>query len=242
MYNKIKDFQILIVAGIIAVTFLIITSILVTAIKKETISVTGSAFKQVKSDVAVLKFSIKAKNFEKAKAYKLVKSQTPVIIDFLQKEGIKENEITFLTANSYPSYRYETKNGYSANIFEGYNFEQTIIIKSNNVDKIKELSLSAQSLLDSGIDINIQSPEYYYSKLSEIKIALLKEASEDAKQRAKGMLSATNNKVGKINSVRMGVFQITPADSTEVSDYGMNDTSSLEKKVTAVANVVFGIK
>ena len=56
------------------------------------------------------------------------------------------------------------------------------------------------------------------------------------------MLSATNNKVGKISSVKMGVFQITPADSTEVSDYGMNDTSCVEKKVTAVANVVFGIK
>ena len=40
----------------------------------------------------------------------------------------------------------------------------------------------------------------------------------------------------------MGVFQITEPDSTNVSDMGINDTSSVEKKVTAVANVVFKIK
>lgn len=56
------------------------------------------------------------------------------------------------------------------------------------------------------------------------------------------MLKATHNRPGKIQSVNMGVFQITPVDSTNVSDMGINDTSSIDKKVTAVANVVFRIK
>ena len=85
-------------------------------------------------------------------------------------------------------------------------------------------------------------PQYYYSKLSDMKVNLLKEATTDAKVRAAAMLNATHNKVGNIESVRMGVFQITPVDSTSVSDMGINDTSTIEKKVTAVANVVFRIK
>lgn len=56
------------------------------------------------------------------------------------------------------------------------------------------------------------------------------------------MLKATNNGVGKIKSVRMGVFQITPVDSTSVSDMGISDTSTIDKKITAVANVVFFVK
>jgi hypothetical protein len=36
-------------------------------------------------------------------------------------------------------------------------------------------------------------------------------------------------------------MQITPADSNEVSDSGMNDTSSLEKDITAVVNVSFAV-
>ena len=35
---------------------------------------------------------------------------------------------------------------------------------------------------------------------------------------------------------------ITPVDSTNVSDMGINDTSTIDKKVTAVANVTFRIK
>jgi hypothetical protein len=78
--------------------------------------------------------------------------------------------------------------------------------------------------------------------LPDLKIELLKRATKDAKQRASAMLKSTNNGVGKIQSVRMGVFQITPVDSTEVSDMGINDTSSIEKKITAVSNVTFQIK
>ena len=56
------------------------------------------------------------------------------------------------------------------------------------------------------------------------------------------MLKPTHNSVGKIQAVRMGVYQITPVDSTNVSDMGINDTSTIDKKVTAVANVTFRIK
>lgn len=86
------------------------------------------------------------------------------------------------------------------------------------------------------------STEYFYSGLSDLKVKLLQDATTDAKNRASAMLKATRNKPGKIQSVNMGVFQITPVDSTNVSDMGINDTSTIDKKVTAVANVVFRIK
>jgi hypothetical protein len=39
----------------------------------------------------------------------------------------------------------------------------------------------------------------------------------------------------------MGVLQITPADSTEVSDMGMYDTTSIDKDMTAVVNISFAV-
>jgi len=39
----------------------------------------------------------------------------------------------------------------------------------------------------------------------------------------------------------MGVMQITAADSTEVSDAGISDTSSIDKDVTAVVNISFAV-
>ena len=78
--------------------------------------------------------------------------------------------------------------------------------------------------------------------MANLKIQLLEEATKDAKARANSMLKANRNKVGKIKNVKMGVFQITAPDSNDVADGGINDSSTVEKKVTAVANVTFSIK
>ena len=38
-----------------------------------------------------------------------------------------------------------------------------------------------------------------------------------------------------------GVFRVTSPNSTEVEGYGVYDTSTLDKDVTAVVNVTFGV-
>ena len=70
---------------------------------------------------------------------------------------------------------------------------------------------------------------------------MLAEATSNAKKRAEQMAVSTGNKIGVMRSAKMGVFQITPVNSFDVSDYGLNDTTSLEKKVNAVVNVEFAI-
>jgi hypothetical protein len=59
--------------------------------------------------------------------------------------------------------------------------------------------------------------------------------------RAQQVASSTGSSIGSVRTARMGVMQITAADSNEVSDAGINDTSSLEKDITAVVNVGFAV-
>ena len=154
---------------------------------------------------------------------------------------IYKKDVDVKSMNGYESYKY-TPNGVNTNEIAYYQLSQPIVIKSNDVNKIKDVSLDITSLMENGIDINVRNTNYSYSKLSDLKVDLLNKATQDAKQRASAMLKSTNNKVGKIESVRMGVFQITPVDSTDVSDMGINDTSTIEKKITAVSNVTFKVK
>jgi hypothetical protein len=70
---------------------------------------------------------------------------------------------------------------------------------------------------------------------------MLAEATKDAKERAKQIAENTGSSVGSVRSARMGVLQITPSDSNEVSGLGINDTSSLEKDITAVVNIEFEV-
>lgn len=241
MYKFFKEFQLLLL-GIVLVTGMILgAKIIADNISQAGITVTGSAYEIVKSDIATLRLNINTRNADKANAYTQLKNQIPLVKNYLINNGIKEDEITIEAPSNYTQNKYSSS-GAMTNEIAFYNFNQTITIKSDDIEKITKLSIDAQSLLEKGININTNTPEYNYSKLAELKIKLLGEATKDAKLRAIQMLKATNNRVGKIKSVKMGVFQITAPTSNEVSNWGINDTSSKEKKVTAVANVIFEVK
>ena len=238
MYKFFKEFQLLLL-GIVLVTGMILgAKIIADNISQAGITVTGSAYEIVKSDIATLRLNINTRNADKANAYTQLKNQIPLVKNYLINNGIKEDEITIEAPSNYTQNKYSSS-GAMTNEIAFYNFNQTITIKSDDIEKITKLSIDAQSLLEKGININTNTPEYNYSKLADLKIKLLGEATKDAKLRAIQMLKATNNRVGKIKSVKMGVFQITAPTSNEVSNWGINDTSSKEKKVTAVANVIF---
>lgn len=241
MYKFFKEFQLLLL-GIVLVTGMILgAKIIADNISQAGITVTGSAYEIVKSDIATLRLNINTRNADKANAYTQLKNQIPLVKNYLMNNGIKEDEITIEAPSNYTQNKYSSS-GAMTNEIAFYNFNQTITIKSDDIEKITKLSIDAQSLLEKGININTNTPEYNYSKLADLKIKLLGEATKDAKLRAIQMLKATNNRVGKIKSVKMGVFQITAPTSNEVSNWGINDTSSKEKKVTAVANVIFEVK
>lgn len=239
MFEKLEKLQLVWLSVILALGLIVAVKAGTKAMSNDKITVTGSAYEIVKSDSARLEFEINSRKPDKQTAYNTVKTQIPVVMRYLEDKGISDIEIK--SSNGYNTYKYNS-NGSMTNEIAYYNLSQSMVIKSDDVQKIKEISVDIQNLLDKGIDINVMRPEFFYSQLAPLKVKLLQDAAADAKNRATAMLKATHNKPGKIQAVQMGVFQITPVDSTNVSDMGINDTSTVDKKVTAVANVVFRIK
>jgi hypothetical protein len=120
---------------------------------------------------------------------------------------------------------------------------QTIIVQGNDVEMIKDLSLSAPNAL-ANIDVQIQtvSVDFFYTKLATIRAELLEEAAKNAKDRAQSIAKSTGNKIGDVKDASQGVFQVTQKNSTDVSDYGSYDTQTIEKKVTALVRASFEVK
>ena len=236
-----EKFQALIIGIVVTLGLIMTAHVIVGALPSDGITVTGSASKIVQSDTAELDIDIMSKGNTKKAALNTIKSQTPTVVAYLKTNGIEDKDIEIKAINGYNTFKV-LPNGNTSNEVAYYNMDQPISIKSNDIQKIKKISVDISNLMDKGIDIDVKEPEYYYSKISDLKVELLNEATKDAKQGASAMLKATHNRTGKIQSVKMGVFQITSANSTDVSDGGIYDTSSIEKKVTAVANVVFKIK
>src|SRR4030042_1184068 len=207
---------------------------------EQTITVTGSAKKELISDFAILRGTLSTTSTDPKFAYQTLQRQMPVVVKYLVKKGFPENSINFYTINRYPIYELNNM-GYQTQNVSHYVCEQRIEIQSNDVNKIKDLSLEISSLIEQGIDFRVESPEYLYTNLDEIKVEIQAEAAANAKMRAEKIADATGRSLGPLRNARMGVIQITPLHSTMVSDYGFNDTGSIEKEITAVVSASFQI-
>ena len=88
----------------------------------------------------------------------------------------------------------------------------------------------------------ISPPEYVYTKLDGLKVEMIGKATANAKDRAQIIAEKGKFRLGPIASVRVGVFQITPLHSTKISNYGINDTSSIDKEIKSVVEIQYFVK
>ncbi|HAB53833.1 MAG: hypothetical protein A2315_12745 [Ignavibacteria bacterium RIFOXYB2_FULL_35_12] len=243
MENKNNNLMPFIVLGI---SLIVCSVIFVTAWRanyssNQTITVTGSAKKDITSDLGILRGSITVEAPTAELAYQELKRQKPVLTSYLASNGFPEKEIEFFTMNGYPIYEI-SPSGYQTSKVRAYTYSQRIEIKSNDVNKIKSISLEITSLIEKGVSFNVEMPEYHYSKIADVKIEIQAEAAKDAMNRASRIALSTGRELGPMRSARMGVIQITPRLSNQISDYGVNDLSSIEKEITAVVNASFEIE
>ncbi|HPM42395.1 MAG TPA: SIMPL domain-containing protein [Candidatus Omnitrophota bacterium] len=242
-----RNSQIIILGICIAVATIVSSVILSGGILKvmkftrEQISVTGSATKEIKSDYIVWTGDFSRREPDLKTAYKMLGEDLEKVKAYLKSRGVKDNEKVFSQVYTETVYKKNEK-GNDTNDIQGYTLSQGVTIRSYDVDRITTVSRESTELIDQGVQFTSQAPEFFYTKLDELKIEMLAKATDNAKQRAESMAKATGNKVGFMRSARMGVFQITPVTSTDVSDWGVNDTTALDKKVMAVVTVSFGIE
>ncbi len=206
----------------------------------EVITVTGSARKRIKSDLVVWSAGVTYQAATLAEAYRSLSENVPRVKQYLVSKGIPDGEIT-ISSITTTTLRKTDENGQESSDISGYALRQQLEVRSADVDKIAQIAREATELINQGILIESNSPQYYYTKLGDLKIEMLGEAAKDAKTRAERIAASTGNSIGTVRSAKMGVMQITAADSTEVSDAGISDTSSIDKDITAVVNIGFAV-
>jgi uncharacterized protein len=206
----------------------------------ETITVTGSAKQRITSDLVIWRAGVSYQAPALAVAYRSLSESVPKVKAYLVSKGIAENEIT-VSAISSQTLHGRASDGEETAEITGYSLRQELEVRSSEVDKIAKIARESTELINQGILLESMAPEYHYTKLGDLKIEMLAAAAKDAKERARKIAESTGSSVGSMRSARMGVLQITPADSNDVSGSGMNDTSSLIKDITAVVNIGFAV-
>lgn len=234
-------FALILAIGIILSSVIVINGIGNIKTKQNTIGITGSAKKQFKSDFVVWRGTYTAQSPNLPEAYSALKTETEKVRNYLKSKGLKDANIVFNSITTIPNY-VVLANGQMSSKIESYRLMQTVEVSSHDVDGITQISRQATELINQGIDFQSNSPEYYYTKIADLKIDMLSLATKDAMTRAAQIAKATGSQIGKLRSAKMGVFQITPLYSTDVSDSGIYNTSSIDKEITAVMACEFEIK
>jgi hypothetical protein len=203
--------------------------------RNDTISVTGSAKARIVSDYVIWDASVASQADTPQAAAPPLTRWAAQVRSFLTDQGAQANEITENPVNT------ETLTNDAGRV-TGYRLTRSFEVRSARVSAIAALVEASQKLLTQGVPLQAQQPQYIYTKLADLRPQLLADATKDALNRAKVLVKPTGGSLGGLRSVDVGVFQVTAPNSTEVSDYGVYDTSTLRKDVTAVVNVSFALK
>jgi hypothetical protein len=123
-----------------------------------------------------------------------------------------------------------------------YRVSQGLEVSTREIDVVARAATRIGVLIEQGIDVSPEPLAYISTELSQAKLDALEAATAEARRRAEILLHGLGGKLGPMRSTSQGVYQITPRDSNEVSDYGINDTSSREKDVNAVVSATFAVK
>lgn len=207
----------------------------------ETIKVTGSAKKQIVSDLIVWRSSVSVNEADLQKAYDALKVGTEKTRAYLTQHGVPEQGTTVLPIAIDKHYARDAS-GNPTDQVSSYNLSQTIEVTSRDVQKVADIARRITELIEQGVQIESQAPSYHYTKLADLKVTMLAEATKDATERARQIADNSGAQLGTIRTARMGVMQINPIHSNDVSGYGNSDTSSYEKEIMAVVGAEFALQ
>jgi len=237
--------------AILAIGIIITAAILGGAWKKshvrnECISVKGLAKQDFVSDLIVWNGYFSTRSKSTKEAYTQLKKDAEIIKKYLAGKGVNEKGIVFSSVNIQPDYEEvrDDDGRVIKTVFKDYILTQNLKIESKEVDKIENISREVSELIDLGVNFISYSPEYYYTKLADLKIKMVSLATEDARNRAEAIAANSESSLGNLKKADMGVFQITAQNSSDDSySYGgAFNTSSKNKTVSVTVRLEFEIR
>lgn len=249
--RETRPFYILIAALSVCLTLIVCTAILSRSMvriksKDELIHVDGSARKPIRSDFILWNGSLTQTALTIAGAYGPLENNVAKVKAYLITKGVPAAEIVADAVSEEPNYE-QVKNPHTGQYVAtdhliGYTLSQTLAVKSHSVDLVDGLSRQSTELISQGIPFKSDTPLYIYTNLSELKVSMQADASKNARDRAEQIASSSGCRLGEVRAAKMFVPQITPLYSTQQSDGGNEDTSSLDKNITAVVSVDYSIR
>ena len=218
------------VLGLVSLGYLLKTAALEYKQYERSVTVKGLSEREYPADIVLWPIQFAFAENDLTKLYTLVDKSTVKIVNFLQENGIKAEEITTnspaITDKSAQQY------GGDNNAKFRYTAIQTITVYSSNVELVRKVMTSLSSLGKEGIVFtgdNYQAQvEYIFTQLNDIKPAMIEEATNKAREVAEKFASDSHSRLGKIKQASQGQFSISDRDKNNPHIKSIRVVSTVE--------------
>jgi hypothetical protein len=195
------------------------------------VKVKGLAEREVNADTVIWPISyIRASN-NSSKLYTALEKDTLKIKSFLQKSGFAETEISLMAPQVTDKVAQNYGDGNKIEF--RYSGVVTLTLYTSQVEKAREAMRKIAQLGKNGITFRTESygnkTEYLFTKLNEIKPAMIQEATKNARISAQTFANDSKSSLGKIKSASQGQFSIRNRDAS----------TPYVKKVRVVSTVIY---
>lgn len=204
-----------------------------------TVTVKGLAEMTARADLAIwdIKFLETGNDLQSVQAQ--MQRNLGLIEKYLTTRGFTADEIIVGRINTNDLMANPYRSDHSG---PRYILNQTITVRSTQVDLVEETLRAIGELVSNGVIFDSQeysSPvSYLFTGLNAVKPKMLEEATQNARRAADEFAKSSHSTVGAIKHANQGVFSILPREETP----GTSETSQINKKIRVVSTVEYYLK
>lgn len=205
------------------------------------IVVRGSARERVASDIGAWTISVSGQGKTMAEAFEVLDGGIAKVRAFLKEQGFSETEVSLRAIETHVHHPTDD-HGHELLTPDGFALSRELEVATPAVERVNRAGGEVTRLIREGVAVSSAKPRFYYSAIGDLKIRILGKAAQDARARADEIAGNSGGTVSEVRSVQMGVLQVTEPNSTDVSAEGLYNTDTIEKDVSAVVTVTYGLK
>lgn len=222
------------VVGLALLGFLLSDAALRVKAQERTVTVKGLAEREYPADRVIWPIQFHEAGNDLGKLYAALESNASKIRAYLLLNGVQEDAIGL----SVPRVTDRSAQPYGGNTPSPFRYTamQVVTVHSPHVERVRELMTTLSELGKQGIvlarDGYQAQTEYLFTRLNEVKPAMIEEATRNARDVATKFAADSASNLGKIRKASQGQFVIQPRDSNTPHIKRVRVVSTIEYYLT----------
>ncbi|CAN5382859.1 SIMPL domain-containing protein [soil metagenome] len=197
------------------------------------VTVRGLAERNVTADLAILSLRFTGAGESLPEVQSKIDTDLNLVRTFLKSQGYPDNVITIgrLEVTDTKAREYVSAEG-----TPHYILAQSVIVRTNDVMRVSQTERALNNLVREGVVLDFTAPTYVFTKLNEVRPAMIAEATASARTGAEQFAKDSGAPLGPIAQATQGSFEILAREDVDT------ESTSLDKRVRVVATVSYRLK